>query len=431
MTIGSDFPRGPRLSQAGRILLAMLLGGAVGVVLGPRAEPLNALGKVIIDLIRALAGPLVLFAILDAFLRTEVRIRSGGLMVAISLCNATLALLIGLTLSNLLQPGHLMREQIGMAPPPAGAPPVSIQKLDFLEQLKSYIPTNVVRPLLENSIVHIVILTILIGAALRHVKNSQIARGESAYRALEDVVHTVYRAIEVLLGWVILLIPIAVFGVIASTIGEHGFSALRGLGVYVGVAVLGLMIQVAVVYQGWIKLVSGRTLRWFWSGAKEPVVYAMGSSSSLATLPVTLSTLDRMKVTPQAARLSACVGTNLNNDGILLYEAMAVLCVAQFHGISLSVGQQLLAALACLVAGVGIAGIPDAGLISLLVVLTTVGLPLEIYPLLLSVDWLLSRCRAMTNVVSDVLVAVMLDRFGVGREGGPTMSEEGEALAMG
>src|SRR4051794_4173423 len=120
-----------------------------------------------------------------------------------------------------------------------------------------------------------------------------------------------------------------------------------------------------------------------------------------------------MGVTPRSARLAACVGTNLNNDGILLYEAMAVLFVAQVYGIQLSVGQQLLAACSCAVAGIGIAAVPDAGLISLALVLATVGLPVEILPLLLTVDWLLSRCRAVTNVTSDFLVAVLLDRLGV------------------
>lgn len=417
-------PRRFRIPQAARILIAIALGIATGLILGERAERLSGLGKVIIDLLRGLAGPLILFAILDAFLRTELKARGGWLMLGISLVNATCALIIGLSLSNWLRPGDALRARFSSLPMPAKADPgVRIQKLDFLEQLVGYVPTNVIRPLLENSMVHIVILTVLAGAALRHVKTAQIGRGETAFRAVEDFVATCYAAMEILLGWVILLIPIAVFGVIASTIGKHGFEALAGLGSYVFVAVLGLGLQVGVVYQLWIKLVSGRTLREFWAGVREPVVYALGASSSVATMPVTLASLARMKVSAPAARLSACIGTNLNNDGILLYEAMAVLCVAQFYGIDLPLDRQILAAAACLVAGIGITGIPDAGLISLLVVLTTVDLPLEIYPLLLSVDWLLSRCRAMTNVTADILVAVLLDRFGVGRKEGADLGE--------
>jgi DAACS family dicarboxylate/amino acid:cation (Na+ or H+) symporter len=167
------------------------------------------------------------------------------------------------------------------------------------------------------------------------------------------------------------------------------------------------------------------SLKRFWQGAREPVVYALGASSSLATLPVTLNAINRLGISPASGRLAACVGTNFNNDGILLYEAMAVLFVAQVHGIQLSLESQVVAALACIVAGVGIAGIPEAGLISLSLVLATVGLPVEILPLLLTVDWILSRARAATNVISDILVALLLDKARLAF-GGAGRSEAGE-----
>ena len=179
---------------------------------------------------------------------------------------------------------------------------------------------------------------------------------------------------------------------------------------YLGVALLGLALQVLVVYQAWIVFVARDSLTRFWRGARDAVVYAIGASSSLATLPVTLNCINRLGISPASGRLAACVGTNFNNDGILLYEAMAVLFVAQVHGIDMSLQSQISAALACVVAGVGIAGIPDAGLISLALVLATVGLPVEILPLLLTVDWILSRARAATNVISDILVALLLDK---------------------
>src|SRR5690606_27961734 len=119
----------------------------------------------------------------------------------------------------------------------------------------------------------------------------------------------------------------------------------------------------------------------------------------------------------------ACVGTNLNNDSILLYEAMAALFVAQAYGIDLSLGDQLTIAAAAALAGIGIAGVPDAGLISLALVLGTVGLPVAILPLLLTVDWSLSRARATANVVCDFVVAILLDRFSGAPEGGPPPSE--------
>jgi Na+/H+-dicarboxylate symporter len=402
------------------IIAAMVLGAIVGELLGDRAEPLGTLGTVIISLIKALAGPLLLFAVVDAFLRTQVKARSAALMVAISATNAALAIIIGLTLSNVLRPGDHLAAPVAVLAEGAKAKEPALafraRKINVVDELASYVPTSLVRPFLENSVITIVILAVMAGASLRHIKNEQEAKGETSYRVVEDFVAVSFRTVEVMLGGVIKLVPLAVFGVVARTIGHEGFESFKGLAAYVGVAILGLAIQVAFVYQAWLVFVARMPLRTFWSGARDAVVYALGSSSSLATLPVTLKCLERMKVSPQSARMAACVGTNLNNDGILLYEAMAVLFVAQVYGIEMTLGQQVLTAASCAIAGIGIAAVPDAGLISLTLVLATVGLPVEIVPLLLTVDWLLSRCRAMTNVTSDLLVAVLLDRF-EGREG--------------
>jgi Na+/H+-dicarboxylate symporter len=408
--------RSIRFPFVARILLAMALGGVVGSVYGRGVERLGEMGQVIIDLIKGLAGPLLFFAIVDAFLRTHVKARSAGIMVAISLANAAIAVTIGLSLSNVIRPGDHPGVLVAMAGTKASTPasPRGVHSIDVIGELKGYLPKNVVQPFLENSIITIVIMAVLAGWALRRVKNEQDGAGESGYRVVEDAVSTVFRAIQVALSAVIALVPLAVFGVVARAIGNDGFRWVEVLAWYVGVALLGLAIQVLVVYQTWIVFVARMSLRTFWAGARDAVVYALGSSSSLATLPVTLRCLDRMKISPQSARLAACVGTNLNNDGILLYEAMAVLFVAQVYGIPMSFGQQLLAAGACVIAGVGIGGVPDGGLISLPLVLATVGLPVEIVTLLLTIDWLLSRCRAVTNVTSDLLVAILLDRFTTG-----------------
>lgn len=407
-----------RVPLALKIVIAMGLGIVAGLVLGERAEPLSKLGALIIDMIKGLAGPLLLFAVIDAFLRTEVKARSGGVMVAIALINAVIALAIGLAISNLIRPGlylHLAEDAttaaagVDLFRAARGVDPS--RTIRFLDELVAFIPTSLVRPIVDNAVISIVIVAILLGASLRRAKAEQIARGERSYLAVERGVATMFRAIEVILSWAIQLVPLAVFGVVARTVGRYGFRPFAGLGLYLVVGMLGLGLQVAVVYQLWIKLVARMPLRQFWSGAQEAVVYAMGTASSLASLPVTLRALDRMGVSPQSARMAACVGTNLNNDGILLYEAMAVLFVAQASGIHLSFAEQLAAAGACAIAGIGISGVPEAGLISLIIVVRTVHLPETIVPLLLTVDWVLGRCRAMTNVTSDITVAVLLDRL--------------------
>jgi Na+/H+-dicarboxylate symporter len=417
MRLGRRF----RFPMVARIVVGIALGVVVGEILGEKAEPLSQIGTVILDMIKGLAGPLLLFAVLDAFLKTRVEARSAGLMVGISLTNAAIAIAIGLTLSNTIRPGSYFnlagsssstaaREEFGKMTRQV-APDRTI---DFVKDLVGFLPTSLFKPLVDNAIITIVILAVLGGMALRKVKNEQIRCGDTGYQAIEDGIAAIYRAIEIILGWAVALVPLAVFGVVARTVGRYGFSSFRGLLAYVAVGVLGLAIQVLVVYQSWLVLVARMSLVRFWSGAKEAIATAIGTGSSLATLPVTLRSLDKMGVSPQSARLAACVGTNLNNDGILLYEAMAVLFVAQAIGIELSFGEQVLVAASCVIAGIGISGVPDAGLISLLIVLKTVKLPEEavnnVVPFLLSVDWVLGRCRSTTNVASDMLVAVLLDR---------------------
>jgi DAACS family dicarboxylate/amino acid:cation (Na+ or H+) symporter len=117
-----------------------------------------------------------------------------------------------------------------------------------------------------------------------------------------------------------------------------------------------------------------------------------------------------------ASALGACVGTNLNNDGIILYEGMALLFVAQASGIHLTIGEQVVAASVCMFAAMGVAGVPEAGFISLALVLNTLHLPIEILPLLLSVDWIIARARSVTNVLSDMLLSLIVDAGG-GTEG--------------
>jgi Na+/H+-dicarboxylate symporter len=399
-------------SATARIAIAMLLGGFIGAVFGPRVAFLGEAGKTVISLIKMLAPPLILFAILDAFLRTRINRRSAVLIVMVSAINAAFAMVIGLTLANAFQPGRYLTVPTGVAiehqpPPPA-------HKVNFFDDLLALLPTNLIEPFRTNAVVSVVILAVLTGAALRRYKDERLASGSTDYLAIEQLISGGLRSLETMIGWFVALLPIAVFAVMAQTVGTQGLSAIRGLAVYVVVVIVGLLTQVLVVYQSWIVLVARVPLRIFWSTVRTPLACAAGCGSSLATLPVTLKSLEGAGVSDRSARLSACVATNLNNDGILLYEAMAAIIVAQASGISLTLGDQLAIGATCVLASVGIAGVPEAGLISLAIVLASAKLPLDLLPLLLSVDWIIGRCRAMTNVIGDILGAFVLDRLDSG-----------------
>ena len=354
-----------------------------------------------------LATPLILFVILDALLRSSLQAKSGFRIVVISMINGVFALAIALTLANVLQPGRVLE-------PPISSTPVMIPEarpLRILEDILGMLPTNLVDPFRNNAIIQVVMLAVCVGIALRKFKLEQIESGATGYLAIEGFVAGGLRSCELLLGWVVALLPIAVFAVMAQAIGTQGLSVLGGLAKYTGVVLLGLLLQVALVYQGWLVLFARMPLKTFWTAVRTPVIFAAGSCSSLATLPITLRSLKQLGVSDSSARMSACVATNLNNDGILLYEALAAMIVAQAFGISLGFGEQLMIAATCVLATIGVAGVPEAGMISLAVVLTSARLPLELLPLMLTVDWILGRARAITNVVGDCIGAVVLDRW--------------------
>src|SRR4029079_15803928 len=139
-------------------------------------------------------------------------------------------------------------------------------------------------------------------------------------------------------------------------------------------------------------------------------VMAFSTASSTATMPVTYSCLrDRVGLREQSASMGALVGSNFNNDGTALYEAMSALFISQMLGISLSLSQQLMVVLTSVVASVGAAGIPEAGLVTMTLVFTAVGLPTLFIALQLTVDWFLDRCRTTINVMGDMNVSCLLD----------------------
>jgi len=186
---------------------------------------------------------------------------------------------------------------------------------------------------------------------------------------------------------------------------------LRGYLTFIG---LGLLLHALVYYPLSAWIVTGRSPAAYLGGGLDAIGTGFSANSSLAAVPVTLRCLtERLGVSEASARLSACIGTNFNNDGITLYEAMSVLFVSQAIGTQTSFGGQVTLVLASLMASVGIAGVPASGLIVLPLVLRSAGMTDEVIalvlPLIQSVDWILARIRSAVNVMGDMQVAMLLD----------------------
>ena len=379
----------------------MALGVLAGWYLGERSMPLGVVGKTYIQLIKVIAIPLVLCSIVEAIIATDLSLKTASRWLLVIAINTSCALTLGLALSNLVRPGDGFPSTTLSN---SGGVTHAVKEFSLSGFLSSIIPESVVQPFADNNVLSIVLLALLIGLALR-----AYLRGLNAEISL-DSAQRVGRAangvITTILLWLVSFVPVAVFCVTARTVGEYGFAPFKSLAWYVGLGCVGLVLQIVLIYPIWIRWVGKISLPSFWRAARGPAAYAFGTNSSLATIPVTLEALDGLGVPKSASRLGTCIGTNFNNDGIILYEAMAVLFVAQASGIDLSLGEQIFAALISLAAAVGVAGVPEAGVVSLSLVLSAVGLPLEMLPLLLTVDWIVARMRSVTNVMSDMTVSI-------------------------
>ncbi len=411
-----------------QVLIAVACGALLGAIFGQepywgglRNEQLGKLGLFVVTLLKTLAIPLIFFAILDALIRTSLPLRQGGKLLVICFVNVSVAMTIGLTIMNTWQPGQawyghvddLLHFVPAVTPSSGHLATIQAGSQSPLEYLVSYIPRTILAPFSSNNIIGVVLLALVLGATLRRLL-SRAGREGGAVSALARAIERVYGWLVQILGWIILAVPLAVFGVVAQVVGKAGIGVFSVLWIFLAAMLAGLAVHGLVYYPLVAWLVGKKSPKVYLGQGADAIMTAMSCNSSLATVPVTLRCLDRMQVSPQSSRLAACIGTNLNNDGVTLYEAMAALFLAQALGFDLPMANQLLIVAASIIAGAGVAGIPEAGLIVLPLVLSAAGLPTHVIvaaiPLIMTVDWIIARARSGVNVMSDMLVAILLDR---------------------
>ena len=405
-----------------QVLVAVTCGTTLGVVFGQepyfnglRNEQLGKLGLWVVWLLKTLAVPLIFFAIMDSLIRASLPLRQGAKLIAICLVNVSVAMVIGLTIMNLWQPGKSWQghvEDLLHVVPGTSLKPTFTPSEHPLEDLMAYIPRTIADPFGSNNIIGVVLLALGIGLLLRWARTTGGQAGGVLDR-IAWVIEWVYGWLVRILWWVILVIPFAVFGVVASVVGRSGVGVFSTLWIFLAAMLLGLAVHALLYYPLVAWVIGKKSPRVYIGQGADAIMTGLSCNSSLATVPLTLRCLERMGVSAQSARLAACVGTNLNNDGITLYEAMAALFLAHALGYDLPIAKQIVIVVASIIAGAGVAGIPEAGMIVLPLVLAAAGLPdqviLAAIPLIMTVDWIIARARSGVNVMSDMLVAILLD----------------------
>lgn len=336
--------------------------------------------------------------------------RLGGRTVVYYLLTTLSAVVLGTILVSLIKPGEGM-QAAGLTVPERVA---AKEELGLSDIALSFLSDNIVAAMAEMDMLPIIVFSLVFGAVLTTLGEKGrpvIAFFEGANEAMMKVVH--------LIMW---LAPVGIFGLVAGRFGkamaEGGTEAflaqLSALGAYMGTVIAGLAIHAMLVLPIVLYLMTGRSPLAYARAFGPALLTAFSTASSAATLPLTIECVEKNAgVDTRAANFVLPLGATVNMDGTALYEAVAVIFIAQAMGIDLSLGQQVLVVLTATLAAIGAAGIPEAGLVTMVIVLKAVDLPLEGVGLILAVDWLLDRFRTTVNIWGDAVGAAIMEKVGL------------------
>lgn len=388
------------------IIIGVLAGIGLGWLGGTPVAAVAWMGTVFLNALQLLVIPLVLAAVITGVAEVgDIRRfgRVGGWTVAYYLVTTALAVAIGLVLVNLIQPGIGVGLTGGGELPEAVAGGKGAGAEAFINSL---LPPNLVAAAAETKLLPLILFALALGVAV-------LAVGEPA-QPVTAFFRGFNEAIMKLVIWLMYLAPLGVLGLVAARLGEAGggqalVDQVAAVGWHVVTVTAGLAVHFVVLF-GILALVTGRGLAYLVTMLRA-ILTALATASSSGTLPVTLEGVRENGVDPRASRIVLPLGSTVNMDGTALYEACAVLFIAQAYGLDLTLAQQGIVFVTATLAAIGAAGIPEAGLVTMTIVLNAVGLPLEGIGLLLAVDWLLDRFRTATNVWGDAVGAAVVHRF--------------------
>ncbi len=393
-------------------LLGMLLGLGLAALGQDSAITQNSLyaaqlvGTLFIDLLRMVLIPLVFtsIAVGVANLRSHRQMSRvwQGTLIFFTL-TMLVAILLGLAAANLFQPGaelQLTLFQDAMQ----GFQTTQMSLRDFFAHFLHSLFQNPIAALAQGNVLAVVVFALLLGIAL-------VVGGER-YRNILILLQEFLELMLMLVGWIMRLAPLGIMALLLQLVVTQDASLLTTLIKFVAVVIGATLLHGLVVLPLILYLVTGMTPLKFWRGAREALITAFATSSSAATLPVTLRCAEQhLHVKRDIAGFVIPLGTTMNMDGTALYEAIAALFIANIVGIELGLTQQLIVFLTAMLAAMGAPGIPSAGMVTMVLVLQAVGLPAEAIAILLPIDRILDTVRTMVNVEGDMVGSLVVQKW--------------------
>jgi Na+/H+-dicarboxylate symporter len=386
------------------IFVGLFAGLACGAIFGESIVPLgDTLGILFLRLLRMAIMPLIVASITSAVISVGSRQNLGvlgaqtfGYYVVSSLA----AILTGQVLVNILRPGVGSTLQLERSPDAIPA----IEK-SFGQILLDIIPENPFASLAEGNVLPVIFFSILLGYFITRVREPQRTQ-------IGDLFAGLFEAMLRMTQMIVWTAPIGVFGINAKIVATTGFSAFKSLGFYFIVVLIGLAIHAFVTLPLVLRFVTGRNPFRHYRGMPPPLITAFSTCSSIVALPFTMrSVTEKSGVSKKIASFVLPIGATVNMDGTALYECVAVVFIAQVYGFDLTFTAQLLIVLTALLASIGAASVPMAGLVMMTIILRAVGLPLEAVGLIIAVDRFLDMFRTATNVLSDSVGTVVIAKL--------------------
>lgn len=395
-----------RIDLHWQILIALIAGTLFGIYFTPYVEWISWIGDLFLKLLKMVIIPLIVSSIITGIAgigSPESLGRLGFKTIGFYIFTSLLAILLGLALVNMISPG--VGADLSLAE--------SVENMPAAEQslgqlLLGAIPENVFGSMAKGEMLPIIFFTIIFGfftnlSAPQHQKVIH-----NFFESVFDVMMKITMA-------VIKLTPLGVFAIIATVISRYASDTaaltlvFSRMGLYMLTVILALFIHSQITLSLILILLAKINPITHLKNMSTPLLTAFSTSSSSATLPLTMDAIETKDgVSAKISSFTLPLGATINMNGTALYECIAVIFIAQAYGVDLSIGQQMIVVVTALLAAVGSAGIPMAGLVMMTIVLNAVGLPLEGIGLILAVDRILDMFRTAVNVYGDTCAAVVI-----------------------
>jgi len=416
----------------------ILIGMAAGVAFGFAAANLapdstfvqdwiKPFGTIFINLLKLIAIPLIVASLIKGVsdLKDISKLsQMGGRTIGIYIVTTVIAVSIGLLVVNIIEPGDFIEEstRLELMDTYGGDASKRIEaaanqkKAGPLEALVNIVPSNIVGAATSNrNMLQVIFFAIFFGLGMILIPEEKAKPVKMFFDSLNEVVLK-------LIDLIMLMAPYGVFALLASLVVESPSGDLfAALGVYALCVVLGLAIMIFIVYPIAVKFFTGRTVSSFFNGIGPAQLLAFSTSSSAATLPVTMERVtEHMGVDEEVSSFVLPIGATINMDGTSLYQAVAAVFIAQAFGMDLSLGAQLGIIVTATLASIGSAAVPGAGMVMLVIVLGQAGIPEAGLALIFAVDRPLDMCRTTVNVTGDAAVSMIVAKS-VNKLGSPNV----------